>query len=282
MTSVIFLIEQISTGLYILIAIAIFFTIRKWGNAREEYRGTYYELERNLASSKRNNALTTLILLIEFALIIVGIQFIVAPTVRLTENISIVDAIEVQDGDFRTFTPQPIDSGVQIDASGITLGDRNPADLIQPTPTITPTPVGTIIPNSPPADCQDPRAQLQIPANGMVVFEPIPVIGVATVDDFAYYRFELRGESTTNNFATLERDYTEPVPELGTLGQFVPAFYQPGLYQFRVALFDLTNAMIVSCTVNIYISEPIPTPTPLVTQSAFATPPAPVQIAAGR
>jgi hypothetical protein len=268
MRSVVFAVEQLATGLYILTAVGIFFTLRRWMYARGEYRSTYYELERNLARYQRGNAFTTLVLLLEFALIVSGIQLVVAPTIRNTSEISVSVALDVQDGDFRTFTPEPIDQGAQIDSSGIILGEQNPADLIQPTPTITPTPVGTIIPNSPPADCPDERVQLQIPANGMVVFEPIAVVGVATVDNFAYYRFELRGESTTGNFATLERDYTEPIPAMGTLGQFVPAFYRPGLYQFRVAVFDLTNAMMVSCTVNIYISEPIPTATPLATQSS--------------
>ncbi len=268
MTNVVFFIEQIATGLYIFAAVGILFMFFRWSRANAELRATYYELERDIARFRRANALTALVLLVEFALFVLGIQRVVAPTLRETSSVSVSVVLAANDGDFRTFTPNPIDSGIQIDASGVILGEQNPADLIQPTPTLTPTPVGTIIPNSPPAECNDERVQLQIPANGMLVFEPIPVVGIATVENFAYYRFELRGESTTGNFATLERDYTEPVAELGELGQFVPAFYQPGLYQFRVSVFDLTNAMVAACTVNIYISEPIPTATPLGTQSA--------------
>ena len=67
---------------------------------------------------------------------------------------------------------------------------------------------------------------------------------------------------TGGNFAPLE-DHTQMVRELSELGQFVPSFYPPGEYQFRLSVFDITNTMGPSCTVNIYLSEPIPTPTPL-------------------
>jgi hypothetical protein len=52
------------------------------------------------------------------------------------------------------------------------------------------------------------------------------------------------------------------VKEINVLGQFVPSFYQPGEYQFRVTVFDSTATLKAACTVNITISEPIPTATP--------------------
>jgi hypothetical protein len=131
------------------------------------------------------------------------------------------------------------------------------------TPTLTPTPVGTIVPNAPPViGCGEPGATLQIPANGMRVFEPIRVVGTAFVDDFAFYKFEIAGPATGGNFAPLE-DQTQLVGEIGDLGQFVPSFYEPGEYRFRLSVFDITNTMGPSCTVTIYISAPIPSPTPL-------------------
>jgi hypothetical protein len=96
----------------------------------------------------------------------------------------------------------------------------------------------------------------------MLVFEPINIRGVAATDNFAFYRFELKGPQTFENFAVL-RDYDQPVTQLGELGSFVPSVYEPGEYQFRLTVFDITNTVRASCTVTIYISEPIPTPTPL-------------------
>ncbi len=261
-----FLIEQAATGLYIVLGVFIVYAIWRWLRARREYRGTYFELEKDLARYDRGNAFTMLVLLIEALLIVVGVQRVVAPYLRSTQtNISQQQQIAlVSDGQFQTPIP-PTFSAAVIDSSGVQLGAVDPAQQIQPTPTLTPTPVGTIVANSPPAECTSPNAQLQVPANGMIVFEPITVVGVAMTDNFAFYRFELNGPSTSGNFATIGVDGTQPQAQLGELGQFVPSFYTPGEYQFRVSVFDTTNAMRASCTVTIYISAPIPSPTPLGT-----------------
>jgi hypothetical protein len=262
MTGLVFFVEQVALGLYILVGIGALIALRSALRWQGEYRRTYFELERELYGFRRANALTIFVLLVEAALIIYGVQHIVAPTVRTLDTE--VQTIEViaNDGDFITPTPQ-IFADAQIDASGVILEEEDPAERVLVTPTLTPTLVGTIIQNPPPVvGCDTEDAFLQIPANGMVVFEPITVIGVARTDNFAFYRFEIKGPSTFENFAPRE-DYPLPVEEPGELGQFVPAFYEPGDYQFRLAVFDIANELRASCTVNIVISEPIPTPTPL-------------------
>lgn len=263
MTSLVFLVEQLATGLYIIVAVGVLWYGRKLLMARQSYRATYYELERDIAKFQRANAITILILLFEFALVIVGIQRVVAPTVRAETGVEpqTLDEI-VQDGAFETPTPFRSDN-TAIDPSGVNL---TPDDLnlrVLATPTLTPTPVGTIVPNAPaPLGCDTPDALLQIPANGMRVFEPITVVGVANSPDFAFFRFEISGPQTGGSFAILE-EKTQPVVELGEMGQFVPAFYEPGEYEFQVTVFDTTNTLKASCMVTIYISDPIPTPTPL-------------------
>lgn len=262
MTTLVFLVEQVAIGLYILLGVGILLAWRRWNRARQEFRSTYFELERDLARNARADAFTTMILLVEAVLLVAGIQTVVAPTIRSTGEVTVVAAQVITDGDFNTPTPV-FNEGVQIDASGVNLTPDDPAARVLATPTLTPTPVGTIMPNAPAAiGCTDSGAILQVPANGMRVFEPISVIGTAFMDDFAFYKFELAGPVTGGNFAPLE-DHTQIVQTTGELGQFVPSFYEPGLYQFRLSVFDITNTMGPSCTVNIYISEPVPTPTPL-------------------
>jgi hypothetical protein len=264
----VFLIEQVATGLYIIIAVALVLVVRSWLRASSAYRGTYFELERDMARYRRGNAFTALVLVIEFGLVVAGVQRVVAPTLRetLTDQPQRQLAL-VSDGQFHTPIP-PTFSAAVIDASGVQLGEIDPAQQIQATPTLTPTPVGTIVANAPPAQCSSPDVQLQIPANGMIVFEPITVVGVATAENFAFYRFELRGESTSGNFATIGVDGTQPMTQMGALGQFVPSFYVPGEYQFRVSVFDTNSALSAICAVTIYISAPIPTATPLGTASS--------------
>jgi hypothetical protein len=262
MTSLVFLIEQIAIGLYILIGVFLLRAVWRWNRARTEFRSTHFELEKDLARNARGDAFTSMVLLIEAMLLIVGIQTVVAPTIRNTTEIDVVSAQVITDGEFNTPTPV-FNEGVQIDSSGINLTPDDPSIRVLATPTLTPTPVGTIVPNAPAAiGCNEPGAILQIPANGMRVFEPIRIVGTAFMDDFAFYKFELSGPVTGGNFAPLE-DHTQMVNDLGELGQFVPSFYPPGEYQFRLSVFDITNTMGPSCTVNIYLSEPIPTATPL-------------------
>ncbi|MDL1901206.1 hypothetical protein FBR02_10595 [Anaerolineae bacterium CFX9] len=261
----VFFVEQIATGLFILLGAVGFLALRAFLRAGAELRSTQYELERELARFRRGNALTTLIVVIELAIVVIGVQRVVAPFLRETMDFTVTVAEVATDGTFAPVAPTPVPGGMLIDPSGVVLGEVDPASQILPTPTLTPTPVGTIVPNAPAAQgCDTPNATMRIPANGMIVFEPIVVIGTASIDDFAYYKFELNGPSTFGNFAPLAQ-YTQPVPEEGALGQFVPAPYDPGTYRFRLIVFDITNTARADCTLTIYISAPIPTPTPLGT-----------------
>ena len=279
MNGLVFFVEQTAIALYILIGVGILIAWYRLIRSRAAYRGTYWELERDIARYQRANALTALILFIELALVVLGIQRVVAPTLRLTVVSTPVFQQISSDGAFVTPTPFSLEGGAPIDASGVQLEEDDPAMQVLATPTLTPTPVGTIMPNAPePTGCDTPNAQLQVPANGMVVFEPVTIIGTAFTDNFAFYRFEINGPSTFGNFAPRE-DHNTPVEEAGVLGQFVPAFYEPGEYQFRLAVFDASNVLRSSCTITIYITDPIPTPTPLgqdlgVQPNAVATAPA--------
>jgi hypothetical protein len=261
MRTLVFLIEQVAPGLYILVGAGIVWMLRRWYRARINLRRTHFELERDIFRYQRANAFTILILLLELGLAVLGIQAVVVPTLRSTASETSVDV--VIDPPFYTPTAaQPQFGNSPIDASGVTLGSEQLVKVLA-TPTLTPTPVGTILPNAPAIEgCTTPNATLQVPANGMLVFEPVNVIGTAFVDNFAFYRFEIKGPQTFNSFATI-RDYDRPVKEQGLLGQFVPAFYQPGAYQFRLTVFDVTNTLKAACTINMTITEPIPTATPL-------------------
>lgn len=269
MTALIFLIEQWALGLYIIFGALFVLHLWRFNRARAALRSSQFELERELAREARAGALSLMLLLLEGVALVAGVQLVVAPTIRAQGDFAVELALVADDGDFRTPTVAPPTGQFQVDSSGVQLGEVNPADQILPTPTLTPTFVGTIVPNSPgPIGCDTPDATLQVPANGMVVFEPLVVRGTANSDNFAFYKFELNGPATLGNFAPLPVDGTRPVPELGDLGQLVPAYYAPGEYRFRVVVFDIANAARASCEITIFISEPIPTPTPLGTRSA--------------
>lgn len=269
MSTLFFLIEQWATGLYFLIGGLILYFWWRLARAQRQVRSTHFELERDLARYERSNLLTAMLLLVEAGLIIIGVQRVVAPHLRQVMDVPLLVAQVQEDGTFYTPTPAPVLGEFAIDSSGVQLGEVNAADQILPTPTITPTPVGTLVPNSPaPIGCDTEYAWLEVPANGMIVFEPAVVRGVAWFPDFAFYRFELRGPSTGDEFAVLPGNSDQAVQTVGDLGQFVPAFYTPGEYQFRLSVFDQTQMSRASCAMTIYISAPIPSATPLPTIAA--------------
>ncbi len=265
MAGLVFFVEQIALGLYIFIALGALLALRGLLRARSDYRATQYELERDLARFRYSNGWMMLVLLLEAAIIVLGVQQVVAPTLRdQLDAAALAQVIDQDDGVFRTPTPPP-PSGFEIDTSNVVIGDTGLGERSLATPTLTPTPVGTILPNAPAViGCDQPdRASLQVPANGMLVFNPITVRGVANVENFAFYRLEVNVPSV-GNFVVASTN-TVPVPTIGELGQFVPAAYEPGEYQFRLSVFDITSTVRASCLVTIYISEPLPSPTPLGT-----------------
>ena len=267
MTTLVFFIEQTAIGLYILVGAGILWYVYKWMNASESFRSGVFELERDLARYRRANAITAIILLIEVGLFISGVQRVVAPTVREDRQMQDLLAVgPVLDGDFATPTPPAVVEPLSIDASGIDLGPQDEAGIFI-TPTLTPTPVGTILPDvDPPIGCDTPNAQLQIPANGMRIFQPIEVRGTAFMDNFSSYKLEIGRPDPDGSFVFAPFDVSGvPVNEMGLLSQFNPAPYQsqPGFYQIRLMVFDINDQLGPSCLVNVEITTPIPTPTPL-------------------
>ncbi|MDE2858562.1 MAG: hypothetical protein OXN94_12030 [Chloroflexota bacterium] len=261
MTVIVAFIDQVAVGIYFLIAAGILFALRRYFVWGDEYRSSYFELERDLSRYRQTNAITAVVVLLELALIVAGIQLIVVPELWRDRQIQeLVAAARVDDGVFQTPLPPTPSGNLGIDPVALPRAEDF-TGRVQPTPVPTPTPVGTLIPADPPIGCDSPEAQLIIPGNGMRVFQPIPVVGTVFTDQFAFGSIEIMGPSTFGNFQVIEDQNTE-VREAAEFSQFVPAAYEPGEYQFRLMVFDVTKTLRASCLVHIYISEPLPTVTP--------------------
>ncbi len=261
MTAFIALIDQVAIGIYFLIAAGILLALRRYFVQGEAYRASYFELERDLARFRRANAITAIIFLLELALIIAGIRAVVVPELWRDRQIeALALGSRSDDGEFRTPVPLAPQAGLGIEPVSLPQSARSNQILATPPP--TPTAVGTIIPAEPVEGCDQPEARLIIPGNGMRVFQPIPVVGSAFADQFSYASIEISGPSTLGAFQVIEDQPTE-VRQVAEFSQFVPAGYEPGEYQFRLMVFDITNALAASCLVRIYISDPLPTITPL-------------------
>ncbi len=272
MVTILGFIDRVAPGLYLLVVAICLWNIWRLRTARTELRATYYELERDLARLKQVNSLTIIVVVAQIGLLVLGIQRSMLPYMMQEErlrNVSAEQSAQV-DGVFVTSTPAPlVASGLDIQAVEIG-GDENPG--LQLTPTFTPVPVGTIIPNAPPIQgCSDPRATLKVPANGMRVFQPTTVIGTAYADNFTSAKIEISGPGTNDVYAVVGETLL-PVREEAEFSQFSPAQYVGGVYQFRLMVFDISGSPVASCMVNIYLSEPPVTPTPSPTPAVTATP----------
>ena len=261
MTTLIALIDQVAIGIYFLIAAAILLALRRYFIWGEEYRSSYFELERDLSRYRQTNSITAVIFLLEIAIIVAGIQLVVVPEVSRDRQIQdLVVAARSGDGVFVTPIPATPAGALGIDPVALPRS-ADFSGQIQLTPIPTATAVGTIIPADPFVGCDNPQAQLIIPGNGMRVFQPIPVVGTVYADQFAYATIEIKGPSTFGNFQVYENQVSE-VRTAAEFSQFVPAGFDPGEYQFRIMVFDVTKTLQASCLVHIFISEPLPTSTP--------------------
>lgn len=261
-------IDQIAIGLYIILAVIAVWYMQKWSAARFLMRSTSFELERSYAREQAGKFAASLILVLETGLFVFGVQAVVLPQMREDDaaRAAAQGLIEQAVAD-QSMPPTPTfavpDDNPQIvdPVDPSELGGVPVQDVVA-TPTNTPTLVGTIEPNVPdPIGCDTPNAFLQIPANGMRVFQQTPVIGTAFVDDFSSYKIEIRGPGIPD-FAILDQG-TQSVREQGALSQFNPAPYQRGTFQFRLMVFDSTTELQASCQVTIYITDPPLTATPI-------------------
>ncbi|MBN1202746.1 MAG: hypothetical protein JXJ20_12910 [Anaerolineae bacterium] len=257
MTSLIFFVEKIAFGLYILSAGAILLMVYRLRRARRDLVVAQFKLEREHAQVRQASAITFGGLLIEFVIAVWAITNLMAPTVR---------DIQIKSGPgtgpavqkFVTSTPaaNPL---ISLD-TGVLQDDEM---VIFATPVPTATPVGTILPEAEEiVGCARDSAWFLIPGNGQLLFEATTVVGTASISNFSFYRFEIKPARGDAEFAPIGGDYTVPVVE-GPLGDILPFNFAPGEYRFRLTVFDNTNMMRALCEVTIHISAPPPTPTPI-------------------
>ncbi len=145
----------------------------------------------------------------------------------------------LEEGEFApTITPLPADAGAAT-----------------PTATATPSPSPTPPPQAEPPDCPSPNVQIIAPAAGSRLAGTVEVRGTATLNAFAYYKFEvIFPDSETPNFI---QQFETPV-ENGILGYWDvsdPLRYPPGgPYRFRLVAVDIYGNA-TPCTIPVYVAE---------------------------
>jgi hypothetical protein len=114
--------------------------------------------------------------------------------------------------------------------------------------TPTPTPQPVVLP-----DCPNPRARLTSPTVNAVLKGVVQITGSANIDDFDYYKFELRAAGATD-WSTLDVLFTEPVAD-GFLGTWNTSALPAGAYAFRLVVVDKTGNYPEPCEVQVTIEH---------------------------
>ncbi|MDW8298976.1 MAG: hypothetical protein RML95_06530 [Anaerolineae bacterium] len=264
MTQLVYLIEQIAPAIYLFCAAGVLFWLGRYFAAQAALRAAEFELEREIEEQRRARAITWTIGLIEVGLATLAIAVVVAPTLRADLLSAGLPIQAGSDNEQRFATSTPGGDGSEAEGVFLTVTAQalSGGAILQLTAVASPTPVGTIIVGYPtPIGCNSEQAWLEVPANGMRVFDTLTVIGTANIPNFAFYTLEISGPSTGGEFGVLDNK-TSPMPQKGVLGQFAVTAFQPGDYRFRLAVFDNLSEMRASCTVWIAISPRPPTNTP--------------------
>jgi hypothetical protein len=269
MAGLVYLIERIAPALFLVIAALMLIWLRSLMLSRRRLRLAEFELERDMAEAQRARSITWTIGLLELALAVGAVAYVIAPTLRVDVLTGGASGPLTADlgatGEFETSTPGGDGSGgesLMLTVTAQALAGEQGQRLLL-TPIASATPVGTILPGYPtPVDCGSADASLLVPAPGQVVFDSLTIIGTANAANFAFYKFELAGPSTGGSFAPILGERASPVTEQGVLGQIPLSPFQPGDYDFRLAVFDNTGELRASCTVRIVVRDRPPTATP--------------------
>ena len=253
-------IRTVAPFVYIAAGFVILFRLRSFMSARYDLALAQFQLERERAEERGGRSITQIIVLLEIAALV----FLLANVSYDAWN----DFIGTESVQAATSTPRfgtdiPGDVGEGFIVSTVPAEGPQLVQTAQPTV----TPAGTLLPADAPVGCSvDNQAYLTVPNNGQIIFEVESIEGTANIQNFGYYRFEIRSmDDEDESFRVIggaASDNTTPVVN-GPLGTIIPQNYVPGEYRFRMTVFDHSGTLREVCEITIFISEPLPTSTPI-------------------
>jgi len=228
--------------IYLLLGLGGLIYIRKFLLAWQELRGASFGLERESAQARLNQSASFLVLILimvitEFILVsfiapaLPGAIVLPTPTLNLLATPSItLPAGAQQAGEL-----QATDSLLATEAN--TLG-------------------GSVVALS--SGCIAGQIEIVIPQNGEEIRGVVPVVGTANIENFGFYKFEIkRPEETT--WLTIQAGN---IPVLsGKLGDWDTSRLSPGDYQLALVVVDNQAKASQPCMIQVRVSRPVETPT---------------------
>jgi len=100
--------------------------------------------------------------------------------------------------------------------------------------------------------CTDTGTRITAPIVGQLVGGILKVEGSATSTNFAFYKLEIRPDSSTAY--TLYNSYIKPVTQ-GVLGEIDTRIFSPGIYWLKLTLVTQSGQAAASCAIPLLISQ---------------------------
>jgi hypothetical protein len=222
--------------------------------ARQDLHQSLYSLERDAATSRIARGALMLLLFGLIAIVTYVLQTNVVPGLLATQP----EETPTPTFTLPTNTPSPTHQATPTRTPRLTHTPTGAATAALPSAATpeesTPTPDASALP---PVSCPDPNVQLTAPVAGQTFSGDIQLRGTATMPNFAFYKFTLKGPAT-NNVEQTVGDVVRTPKQNDVLGSINGAALigQPGIYSVGLVVVDNTGNEAPHCTVPIVIQSP--------------------------
>ncbi|MCB0008271.1 MAG: hypothetical protein KDE04_17525 [Anaerolineales bacterium] len=266
--------------IYIICGLGLFWYISEFIRARQLLRRASFGLERETGGRVQGNALLFILLLLS---VVAGVVYV---NTRIQPNLpaELLRPPTPTPDIFRTPLRSPTPLTDFLDdlnatptsplAPTVTLPGTNDVASTNPNAGVTTpgapgnggtTPVtdseGTVVTQesataapATTAGCS-PLVNISQPANGSTVFGSVAFLGTATGDGFAFYKLEINGPQTGNQWASLVGQVVSNQVINGLLGSANFNGWADGRYTIKLTIVDGTSNEIASCSIQINLDS---------------------------
>ncbi len=244
MTTLVKLVSEYYIWLIGACVLGILFYIGRAIMAHREKTRAIFTLEKESASSTRIRSIGMAFVFVVLAATFYFIATYLEPSLDLETEAEPTPTVLLQP------TPSPTTGPPTITPTPRPTRTPRPTSTPEASPTpLTPTPQPVVLPN-----CPDSRARLTHPTVNAVLKGSVEFRGTANIDNFQFYKLELKGEATSGGWQTIFTENT-PVTD-GVLGFWDTSALPAGAYAFRLVVVDKTgNYPIEPCEVNVTVEH---------------------------
>jgi hypothetical protein len=213
--------------IYVVLGGVALWQLRKFSLAWDEVRGASFGLEREVAQSRLNRAVSMLVVVLLMIVAEFTLVYIIAPTVpgavpipTATLNILATPTSEL----LITVSPPVVDATETISP----LSDSNMGE-----------------------GCVPDQVMLTSPQNGETISGVVKIMGTAKIPNFGFYKYEI---ARPGDPIWLPLSANDHVIVDGELGEWVTSVLQPGDYMLRLVVTDNVGNSLPACTIQVRVA----------------------------